>query len=138
MTKGIAAERNLVKLLWKSGFAVLRPSASGASTKMTRPDIIAGSRVKGLEYAIEVKTTRNDRLYIAHESVDQLIEFSQRFGCQPILALKFKGKGKGWILVNPEQLSVTPSLNYKITLRDALQIGIDFQTLIKERGSRQN
>ena len=99
---------------------------------MARPDIIARSRAKGLEYAIEVKTIHNERLYIADESVDQLIEFSQRFCCQSVLALKFKGKRKGWVFISPEQLSVTPSLNYKITFQEALQTGIDFQTLIKE------
>ena len=132
MTRGIQDERSLVRLLWKKGFAVVRAPASGASTKMARPDIIAGSRVKGLQFAIEVKTTRRETLYIARESVDQLTEFSQRFGCQPILALKFKGRGRSWLFVKPEQLSITPSLNYKITLRDALRIGIDFKTLIKE------
>ncbi|MEE8322105.1 MAG: Holliday junction resolvase, partial [Candidatus Bathyarchaeia archaeon] len=40
MTRGIQDERNLARLLWKRGFAVMRAPASGASTKMPRPDLV--------------------------------------------------------------------------------------------------
>jgi Holliday junction resolvase len=130
--RGIQDERNLVRQLWKKGFAVMRAPASGSATKMDRPDIIAGNKIKGLQFAIEVKTTLKECLYIKEKSVDQLIDFSQRFGCQPILAIKFKGRRRNWIFINPDQLLLTPSLNYKITFRDALRLGIDFNTLIKE------
>jgi len=99
---------------------------------MARPDIIAGNKIKGLQFAIEVKTTLKECLYIKEKSVDQLIDFSQRFDCQPILAIKFNGRRRNWIFIKPDQLSFTPSLNYKITFRDALRLGIDFKTLIKE------
>jgi Holliday junction resolvase len=130
--RGIQAERNLVRQLWKKGFAVMRAPSSGSSTKMDRPDIIAGNKIKGLQFAIEVKTTVKECLYIKEKSIKQLVEFSQRFGCQSILAIKFKGRRRNWIFIKPDQLSFTPSLNYKITFRNALRLGIDFKTLIKE------
>ena len=132
MTKGIPDERSLVKLLWKSGFAVLRSPASGASTKMPRPDIIAGNSQKKVQFAIEVKTTHQETLYIPQESINQLVEFAQRFGCQPIVALRFKSSLKSWIFLQPEQLMKTPASNYKITLYKAQGIGMDFKTLIRE------
>jgi Holliday junction resolvase len=61
--------------------------------------------------------------------VDQLIEFSKRFEFQPILALKFKGRGK-LDLRQPRKI-ITFSLNYKINFQDASQIGIDLKTLVR-------
>ena len=132
MVKGIREERELVQLLWKRNFAAIRAPASGAATQMPRPDIIAGSSERGVQFAFEVKTTHDDKLYISRESVSQLIDFSQRFGCQPILAIKFKGKGIPWLFIEPQSLTTTPALNFKITLREALQRGMDFKSLIKE------
>lgn len=132
MTRGVQDERDLVRLLWRKGFAVLRAPASGASTQMPRPDIIAGHSGRGVQFAIEVKTTHDENLYIARESVSQLIDFAERFGCKPILAIKFKGRGKPWLFVEPQHLAVTPALNFKVTFINALRSGIDFKTLIKE------
>ena len=132
MKRGIQEERQLARLFWKRGFAVMRAPASGASTQMPRPDIVTGNSEKGVQFAIEVKTTNSDKLYIAHESIRQLLDFSQLFGCKPILALKFKGKSRSWLFIMPKYLALTPSLNYKITFIEALRIGMDFKTLIKE------
>jgi len=132
MTRGIQDERDLAQLLWKRGFAVVRAPASGASTRMPRPDIVAGHSGRGVQFAIEVKTTHDEKLYISRESVIQLMDFSQRFGCQPILAIKFKGRGRSWLFIRPRQLAITPTMNFKITLTEALRKGMDFKTLIKE------
>ncbi len=132
MSRGIPDERSLARLLWARGFAVMRAPASGASTPMPRPDLIVGSRDRGLQFAIEVKTTRRDVLYIPGASIAQLLEFSQRFGCQPIVALKFKGQKPPWIFLRPYQLEATPSLNFKISFEDALRKGMDLKTLIGE------
>jgi Holliday junction resolvase len=132
MSRGIQDERSLARLLWERGFAVMRAPASGAATKMARPDLVVGSRDRGLQFAIEVKTTRRDVLYIQGPSIAQLLEFSQRFGCQPIVALKFKGHKQPWLFIHPYQLLTTPGLNYKISLKDALLKGMDFKTLIGE------
>jgi len=132
MSRGIQDERSLARLLWKRGFAVMRAPASGASTKMPRPDLVVGRRDRGLQFAIEVKTTRKNVLYIRGASIAQLLEFSQIFGCQPIVAIKFKGQRQPWLFIRPYQLLATPGLNYKISLKDALQKGMDFKTLIGE------
>jgi Holliday junction resolvase len=132
MMKGIQDERSLVQLLWKRGFAVIRSPASGASTKMPRPDLIAGNHEKRLQFAIEVKTTAKKVLYVRRESINQLLEFSQRFGCQPIVALKFKGWRNSWIFILPHQMMSTPHLNFKISREEALRKGMDIKTLIGE------
>ena len=132
MTKGIQDERSLVKLLWENGFAVVRSPASGSSTKMPRPDIVAGNSLRNVQFAIEVKTTHKETLYISRESISQLVEFAQRFGCKPVVALRFKSHVRSWIFIQPEQLAVTPASNYKITMREAQRTGMDFKTLIRE------
>ena len=132
MVKGIREERELVQMLWKSDFAVLRAPSSGSSTSMPRPDVIAGNSEKGVQFAFEVKTTRKSTLYISRESVGQLVDFSCRFGCQPVLAIRFKGSGASWLFVDPRSLMTTADLNFKITLSEALQRGLDFKELIKE------
>ena len=132
MTRGAQDERDLVNLLWKRGFAVIRAPASGASTRMPRPDIVAGNSEREVQFAIEVKTTHSEILYITNESLSQLVVFSQRFGCQPIVAIRFKGRGRSWLFVEPQQLAVTPGLNFKITLAEALQKGMDFKTFTRE------
>ena len=130
MTKGIQDERILVKLFWKNNFAVMRAPSSGSSTKMPRPDIVAGDSHRRMQFAIEVKTTHKEVLYIAKESINQLLEFSKRFGCQPIVALRFKNKIKSWVFIRPEQLMIMPSLNYKVTISEAQRIGMNFKKLI--------
>ena len=130
--RGISGERELVNKLWQNGFAVLRAPASGSATKMMRPDIIAGNAQISLQIAIEVKTTWNKVLYITRESIDQLVAFAKRFGCQPILAVKFKGFRKvSWIFIPPEELKITGAGNYKITREDALQVGKDLDSFVR-------
>ena len=130
--RGIRDERELVNKLWRHGFAVLRAPASGSATKMMRPDIIAGNAQISLQIAIEVKTTWNKVLYVARESIDQLVAFAKRFGCQPILAVKFKGFRKvSWIFIPPEALKITGAGNYKITREDALQVGKDLDSFVR-------
>lgn len=132
LTRGIDAERNLVNILWKKGFAVMRAPASGSATKRPLPDMIAGSKKRSLQLVIEVKTTKSETLYIENDSVHQLVEFAQTFGCEPFIAIKFKGHGKSWLFLRPTQLKTTRGQNYKITLKDALATGIDLKTLIGE------
>lgn len=128
--RGVQEERELARILMGDGFATMRSPASGSKATYPLPDLVAGSSSRGLHYAFQVKTTKRRRVYIPRESIDQLVEFSQRFGCQPIVALKFKGKRRPWIFLRPSQLKTTPSRNYNITLKEALQRGVDLKTLI--------
>jgi len=132
LTRGIDEERSLVNTLWRRGFAVVRAPASGSATKRPLPDIIAGSRQRGLHFAIEVKATRAETLYVDNDSIHQLVEFAQTFGCEPFLAIRFKGRGKSWLFLKPGQLTPTKGQNYRITLEEALAKAIDLKTLIGE------
>jgi len=132
MPRGIDDERSLMNLLWAKGFAVMRAPASGAATKMPRPDIIAGKRAKGLQYAIEAKTTHEKVLYAEKESIDQLLLFADTFGCKPLLAVKFKGRKRSWLFLPPSSLSPTKGNNYRLSYDDALARGMDLKTIAGE------
>ncbi len=132
MPRGISDERSLVNLLSSMGFAVIRSPASGASTKMPRPDIIAGKKAKGLQYAIEAKTTREKVLYADKESIHQLLVFSETFGCKPLLAVKFKGRRRTWLFLRPSDLTQTRRDNYRISYEEASALGMDLRTISGE------
>jgi Holliday junction resolvase len=130
LRRGIAEERALVHRLEDLGFAVLRAPASGSSTKLDRPDIVAGGH--GIHLALEVKTTNKTTLYIQKTSIDQLTRFSERFGATPYLAVKFKHQHRDWTLISPARLAKTKS-GYKLPLKDALKIGSRLDALISTK-----
>jgi Holliday junction resolvase len=130
LKRGTAEERELVHKLDSLGFAVLRAPASGSSTKLDRPDIIAGK--KGLHLVFEVKTTRGNIIYMKKESVEQLVRFSNKFGAEALMAIKFKGKNHKWILLKPENLGKTKK-GYKIAFKDAIKLGISLEALVSSK-----
>ncbi len=131
-SSGIRAERDLVHLFWEAGFAVLRAPASGGGTVLPRPDLIAGSVKKGKFFVLEIKTVKRDILYLDGTQIKGLMEFATRLGFQPILAVKFKNRKKGYrFLKVPEQLErVRNSENYKISFTSAMKDGLSFGELI--------
>jgi len=120
LRRGIREERELVKRFSAMGFAVMRAPSSGSSTKIDRPDLLVGR--KGLHIALEVKTTLRKTLYVEAESVDQLKRFAEMFGAEAYLAVKFKRRRCGWLLLEPGSLDQTGK-GYKVSLADALRAG---------------
>ncbi len=102
MKRGINYERELVKIFWKHGIAALRVAGSGLAPHPL-PDILIG--FKGKIYAIEVKSTKKDYLYIDEIKIKELLEFSKIFGCEAYLALKFIRKG--WYFLKPKSGRIT-------------------------------
>lgn len=129
--KGSAEERDLVHKLWERDFAAMRAPASGGATKKPLPDVIAGNGE--IYLAIEVKTTTKDRIYIDYPQIDDLHEFSDKFGAKCYIGVKFKYTK--WLFLEPKDVERTKKNNYKIeknfALREALELdeitGIDKQ-----------
>ncbi len=102
--RGASAERELIKMLEKAGFAVVRSAGS------KKVDIIAGN---GRIYlCIEVKSTHEDRLYIRSEDYEKLMSFAERFGASPVIAVKFVNRG--WRFFKLEDLEAGGK-NYRVT-----------------------
>lgn len=124
--KGSKEERDLVKLLWDADFAAMRAPASGGATKKPLPDVIAGN---GKIYlAIEVKTTSKERIYIESQKIGGLCAFSDLFGAQPYVGIKFKYKK--WIFISPENLILTKNQNYRLDLNLALTKGLELDEIL--------
>jgi len=86
--KGIDSERKCVTGLYNEGFVAVRTAGSGAGSKQPKPDILAGKN--GKQFAIELKTSSNNEIYIKRTQLCGLVEFAKRFGAIPMVCVKFK------------------------------------------------
>ncbi|MBW3020630.1 Holliday junction resolvase [Candidatus Woesearchaeota archaeon] len=127
--KGINAERDLINLFWsQEGWCAHRIAGSGSS-RYPSPDLIAGSSLRKL--AIEVKITSEDKKYFKQEEIEGLKEFSNIFGSEPWVAVKFsKSDNNNWFFFTLEDLNENKS-SFSITLKDAEMKGLLFEELIK-------
>ena len=134
MSKKRAAdyERMLVNRFWEHGFAVMRAPSSSGTSKMPRPDILAGSSEKGLMLVLEIKTSRQNVFYVQQEQIDGLMEFSKRIGGKPYLAVKFVGKRMDFLFLSvPDSLKKSKGDSYRVSYSDVISTGLDFSTLVK-------
>lgn len=126
-------ERVLVNRFWDYGFAVMRAPSSSGTSKMPRPDVFAGSAEKGMLLAIEIKTSRQEVFYIQEEQIQGLVEFADRLGAEPYVAVKFVGKRMDFIFLSvPESLTQSKGGSYRITVENLTSKGTDFYALIGE------
>lgn len=134
--KGINSERKLTNKLFKHGYAAIRVPASGAgSSKYPKPDIVCGNGERYL--AFEVKTTSKDVLYIDKHDIQSLVEFSNMFGAEAYIAIRYYNKGTFYILQIVDLLT-TRSGNYKIPKNLAKNVGIKLEDLLikKKKGKK--
>jgi Holliday junction resolvase len=124
-------ERVLVNRFWDSGFAVMRAPSSSGTSKMPRPDVFAGSAERNLLLALEIKTSRQDVFYVQKEQIDGLMEFANRVGGKPYLAVKFVGKRMDFLfLAVPDSLTESKGDSFRISIKDLKIKGVDYTTLI--------
>ena len=128
-SKGSRAERELLAMFWETGFwGGCRTPGSG-STPLPSPDLLVGN---GKRYsAIECKSLKNKAKYLEPGQIQELIEFSKKFGAEAWIGLRFNNLG--WHFIQPEKLEKS---NKKGTLIASLDIlkekGLTFDELIKQ------
>ena len=122
--KGSNAERELIKKFWANGWAAIRSAGSG-SMHFPSPDLLVGNKLRKL--AIEVKAISDKRKYFTEEDIKQLVNFSDYFGAEPWIAIKFINIG--WFFLNPEDITKTKE-NYVVSIDDAERKGLSFEELI--------
>ena len=125
-SKGTNAERELIKMFWSAGYAAMRAAGSG-SARHPSPDIIASNKIRKL--AIECKSTKNLKIYLSKEDVNQLIEFSNIFGAEPWFAARFN-KLK-WFFLTIEDLEKTPT-GFVISIENIRNKGLVFEELTSD------
>ncbi len=126
--KGTRVERELFHMLYNEDFFPIRAAGSG-STPIPNPDILAGK--KGRVLAIECKAIKDLNKFFPEIEIEELKLFSEKFGAEAWVAIKFNNKG--WFFINPENLNKTKSNNYSINLELAKQKGIKFDELVKRK-----
>lgn len=124
-SRGIEAERALVRAFWESGWAALRVAGSGSS-QYPSPDLVIGKR--GRRLAIECKITTENKKYIPKEDINLLNYFSNVFGAEVWIAIKFHRKK--WVFFTPEDMVATDK-NYYATSQLAETKGLSFEDLIE-------
>ena len=124
--KGINGERELIHKFWENGWAAVRVAGSGSS-RYPSPDIVAANISRKL--AVESKVTKEDRKYFSSEDLNQLIEFSEKFGAEPWLAVKFSSAG--WFFLPPAEIEQTKG-GFVFSLELAKTKGFEFKELLNQ------
>jgi Holliday junction resolvase len=94
--KGARRERELIELLERERFVVVRSAGSGKGGKKVdgeereQPDLLAGNG--DVFFAIESKAEGSDTLYISKEEVSDLEYFAKQFGAKARVAVRFDYK----------------------------------------------
>lgn len=129
-SQGINAERELLHQFWGTGeWIAMRAPASG-SMKYPCPDLLVGNLLRKL--AIECKTTKANRQYLDQEQVKNLKTFSQIFGAEPYVGVRFKGEaGSTWYFLSLDDIERTAAENYVISKELAERKGLLFEELIR-------
>ncbi len=123
--KGSNAERELVSMFWKAGWAAVRVAGSGL-TKNPNPDVLAANKLRRV--SIECKTTKNLRKYFSEKDVQQLREFSEKFGSEAWLGIKFNNMK--WFFISLDDLEKTDK-GYVVSIELIKRRGLLFEELIK-------
>ncbi len=97
--KGSRAERELLQLFTDNQWRAARVAGSGVNEN-TFCDLIAGRY--GKAYAVEAKSSKQPRIYITKQQIDDFIQFTSVMGLIPVVAVRFNREG--WLFLKPEQL----------------------------------
>ncbi len=125
--KGSKAERELFHMLWDNGWSVVRSAGSGC-TRLPAPDLVAGNTKRTM--AIECKSIKDDKKYFYQDEVDQLKTFSDKFGAEPWIAVRFDKIG--WYFVHLNNLEKSAGASFLVSLEFAQAKGLKFEELIKK------
>ncbi|MFB6361059.1 MAG: Holliday junction resolvase Hjc [Halobacteriales archaeon] len=125
--KGDRRERELVNQLDERGFAVMRAPASGSATSRELPDVLAGNGA--VFYAIEVKASAGDPIYLDEKEVYDLVYFGRNFGAEPYIGVRFDRES--WYFFDPrgDEIHETDGGNYRVKKETALEQGRPMESL---------
>ncbi|RLG77574.1 MAG: Holliday junction resolvase [Thermoprotei archaeon] len=125
--RGFDAERDLVRKLWKCGFAVIRGPASGSRIKRAVcPDVVAIKNRNVFVFEVK-KRSKYDSIYLDKEQVLKLVEFARRAGGEAFIAVKISNNPWKFIPVNK---LVDVGSSYKVP-RDEIEAGLDIDDLVR-------
>jgi Holliday junction resolvase len=122
--RGIAAEREVVHMFWKRGWAAIRVAGSG-SMKYPCPDILAGNNIRKL--AVECKIAKRNTIYIPKKEIEELRVFSETFGAEPWIGVRFAKEE--WFFISIYDMSETEG-SFSASLKTVRLRGMLLEELI--------
>ncbi len=126
-SKGSRAERELLKMFYDTGlWGGCRTPGSG-STPLPSPDLLVGNGKRYL--AIECKSLKSKAKYLEKQQIDELVEFSQKFGAEAWIGLRFNNLG--WYFIQPNKLEKTKNGSLIASFDVLKEKGLNFNDLIK-------
>jgi len=130
--KGTRGERELVKAFNEAGWGCIRIAGSGSS-HYPSPDILAGNAIRRV--AIECKVTAEKKKYFPPDELEQLREFSQRFGAESWIGVHFPGEP--WYFLMLEDLENTGE-NFAVSVELAKIRGLLIEDLLEKEEQKRN
>jgi Holliday junction resolvase len=118
--KGANAERELYGMFIENSFRAVRVAGSGMMEN-TSCDLLAG-KAGNKKYCVECKASKSPNKYITKTQIEDFMIFSEIFGLEPVIAVKFNWQG--WFFLSPREL-VDSGKNWVVSL-----------DLVKEKGKR--
>jgi Holliday junction resolvase len=119
-SKGSNAERELYQMFINNQYRAVRVAGSGVMENADC-DLIAGK--PGKKYSIECKSSKKPVKYITKEQIESFVIFSEIFGLEPVIALRFNREG--WFFLHPKELKDSGK-HFAIKLEDAKEKGKRF------------
>ena len=98
--KGTRAERELIHMFFNSNEWMAVRAAGSGSVPLPCPDLIAGNGKRRL--AIECKALSEPKKYFKEKEIQELIEFSEKFGAEAWIGIRFDKIG--WFFLEPNKL----------------------------------
>jgi len=123
-SKGINAERELIHAFWKNSWSAIRVAGSGSS-KYPCPDVLAGNGARRI--AIECKASKDSVKYLTAKEVAELKEFSEIFGAEPWIGMRFDDMK--WYFLSLEDLKASGA-SFSVSVELAKKKGLLFEQLI--------
>ncbi len=124
--KGAAAERELMRLLWERGAAVIRSAGSGNSYA---PDVVA--IINGRAVAFECKAWRKSELFVRREQYEKMVEWSRRANTPVFIAWKYPREG--WFFIPLEYLEEKEK-HYGIRIDDVKRLTTTVDVILGKQG----
>ncbi|MCR4335167.1 MAG: Holliday junction resolvase Hjc [archaeon] len=121
--KGANAERELIRMFWKEGFAVARTAGSGKNA-LPMPDLIVLSKTRKI--VIEAKAWRSDYLNINFEQMEELLKWKELSNAEVFVAWKYPNKG--WFFIDPKHFN--KAKHYSISFSKVQKVGVVFDVFI--------
>ena len=129
--KGTKGERELIKAFNEAGWSAIRSAGSGSS-RYPSPDILAANAIRRL--AIECKVTKDRKKYFQNAEIEQLKEFSTKFGAESWIGVKFPDQP--WYFLMLEDLQDTGKC-WLISLEIAQRRGLNVEELLETSSKNQ-